>query len=557
MRWLSRWVAWPLLLATAATAEAPQPGVGQSVASPRLIVIVAVDQLRPDRLNAELPGGLGRLVREGRVYEDAALQHALTETCPGHATMLTGRHPAATGIPANATIDTAAGEELYCVHDASEDARVLGNPALGRSPRALRADTFGDWLKRASPESKVYAIAGKDRSAITLGGHAPDGVYWYDRHVTPRFTTSGYYADELPAWIAAWNGTDPPEDGFLAELPETWEHGPIAAPHRIDDFEGEDERLERVSGHPLVQGDLSEIGEQLYVSPHLDELTLHLATQLTEREGLGTDDTPDLLAVSLAGHDTVGHFYGPFSHESQDSLQRIDAGLAEFLEFLERQTEGRLLVVLTADHGVLPLPEFQAPEGEPPCPEEGGRVPVRWMMMKVLFGLHFELSPFSWPRSWLVIGGSQLGIDRRLAEQRGVDVARAIAAAERRLEAVPAITEVWTRDEIESREGELAQLYRNSFVPDRSGDMLVEGAPGCLIWPHDGGTTHGSPHAYDRRIPLVFHGPGIEPAGLPGAASTLDIAPTLGALLGIPVPSDLDGSVLFGGSQAAESADRR
>jgi hypothetical protein len=151
-----------------------------------------------------------------------------------------------------------------------------------------------------------------------------------------------------------------------------------------------------------------------------------------------------------------------------------------------------------------------------------------------------------------VIGGSQLGIDHGLARRRGVDIETAIAAAERRLEEVPAIAEVWTREEIETREGDTADLFRNSFVPDRSGDLLVEGAPGCLLWPFDAGSTHGSPHAYDRRIPLVFFGSGIEAAQVPGEASTLDIAPTLAGLLGIEPPGELDGRILFGGPEGPD-----
>ncbi|MDH3686275.1 MAG: alkaline phosphatase family protein [Myxococcales bacterium] len=552
MRWLSRWIAWLPLLAVGATAESPVADPAAAAPdAPRLVVVLAIDQLRADRLTEQSQAGLGRLVREGRVYENAALEHALTETCPGHVTMSTGRHPAAAGIPANTLVEEAAGEARYCVDDPSEDAAVLGNPAFGRSPRTLRVEALGDWLKRAHPESKVYSVAGKDRAAITLGGQQPDGAYWYDRHVTPRFTTSRYYASELPAWITEWNGSDPPNDGFLSELPEQWTHGSISDPYRIDDFDGENDRLERVSGHPLVSGDLAEIGDQLYASPHLDELTLQFAQELALREDLGTDDVPDLLAVSLSGHDVVGHLYGPYSHESQDTLRRIDEGLAGFLEFLEARTGGRLVIALTSDHGVLPLPEFRAPEGEPPCPEPGGRVGIRWMIAKVLIGLHFELSPFSWPRWWLVVGGSQLGIRRELAESRGVDIDEAIAAAERRLEAVPAIKEIWTRKEIETREGDLAELYRHSFVPGRSGDLLVEGAPGCLIWPFDAGSTHGSPHGYDRRVPLVFFGNGIAPARVSGPASTLDIAPTLAALLGITPPEGLDGRVLLGGPDPA------
>ena len=104
----------------------------------------------------------------------------------------------------------------------------------------------------------------------------------------------------------------------------------------------------------------------------------------------------------------------------------------------------------------------------------------------------------------------------------------------------------WTREEIESTPGDHAQLFRNSFVPGRSGDLVVEGEPGCLIWPFDAGTTHGSPHPYDRRVPLVFFGSGIEPAQLAEPASPLDIAPTLASELGIAIPDGLDGRVLFG-----------
>jgi hypothetical protein len=47
------------------------------------------------------------------------------------------------------------------------------------------------------------------------------------------------------------------------------------------------------------------------------------------------------------------------------------------------------------------------------------------------------------------------------------------------------------------------------------------------------GTRHGSAREEDRRIPWILWGDGIEPATL-GAVSTLDTAPTLAALLGVP-----------------------
>ena len=58
------------------------------------------------------------------------------------------------------------------------------------------------------------------------------------------------------------------------------------------------------------------------------------------------------------------------------------------------------------------------------------------------------------------------------------------------------------------------------------------------------GTSHGSPYPYDRAVPIVFLGPGIEPGRRFDAASTADIAPTVLDLLGIEPPSEMDGKVL-------------
>jgi hypothetical protein len=104
---------------------------------------------------------------------------------------------------------------------------------------------------------------------------------------------------------------------------------------------------------------------------------------------------------------------------------------------------------------------------------------------------------------------------------------------------------VWTPEEIERGEDEFARLYRNSFDPERSGDLVVQLAPTCLISPYDEGTSHGSPYLYDRAIPLIFWGAGIEGSQVAGPARTIDIAPTLAGRLKIPAAPGLDGRPLF------------
>src|SRR3989442_6974389 len=89
----------PLLLALAAGPSRPGP-------KPRLVVVITVDQLRPDyldRYRPQLKSGFAMLLKQGALFTDAYQDHAVTETAPGHSTILSGRWPAHTGIIRNAT----------------------------------------------------------------------------------------------------------------------------------------------------------------------------------------------------------------------------------------------------------------------------------------------------------------------------------------------------------------------------------------------------------------------------------------------------------------------
>jgi predicted AlkP superfamily pyrophosphatase or phosphodiesterase len=516
------------------------PRCAQGEEPPRLVLLLSVDQLRRDRIDSELPGGLGLLAREGRLYTEAVLDHAMTETCAGHATMLTGRHPGPAGVPGNRFVDAETGRSVYCVDDEAEDARVIG-AEHGRSPRLLRASTLGDWMKQRWPESRVFSVSGKDRAAITLGGHRADAAYWLNTEGEIGFTTSGYYRDTLPDWIQQWNGTEPLEDGFLARVPERWEHPEGEA--RPDDYFAESDRFGRTSGHPVRKGDAGETVRRFASTPFLDDMTLELARLLIEHERLGADASPDLLAIGLSASDYIGHLYGPESAEALDALKRLDASLGEFLSFLEERIgEGRTLVALTADHGVLPLPEWMAETGRSQCSVEGGRIGLRRFGLRFFWHVHWKFSPlFSMPGKLVRVEGSQLRVNRGLARSGEIDVAAVISDTEAWLEAQAGIREVWTRQELASRHDPIAELYRHSFDEERSGDLAVQLEPTCVLALEKGGTTHGTPYLYDRAVPILLYGPGIEPGHVRTPARTIDIAPTLATRLGIPFPDDLDG----------------
>ena len=257
----------------------------------------------------------------------------------------------------------------------------------------------------------------------------------------------------------------------------------------------------------------------------------------SRRRGSAGARRVDLLGISLSANDSVGHLYGPWSQEAQDHLARVDAALGVFLDFLEARTGGALLVALTADHGVLPLPEWEAAQGVSKCPVEGGRARSAGSVSPCFARLWWELGPWTrWFPRWL-----QFAEHARSASTAGSSRSRASRSSapsrrrRRRSRASRRSRTPGPRTRSARAQGPFAELYRHSFVHPLSGDLVLQIAEGCLVSDFDTGTTHGSPYLYDRRVPVLFRGPGIEPGRVPGRAATIDIAPTLAARLGVPL----------------------
>ena len=139
-----------LLFVCGGSGAGAQSGTGTDVrapAAPSLIVLITVDQLRDDyldRFGPQLNAGLARLARGGAWFTNAHHDHAITETAPGHATLLAGRFPRSTGIMAN---------RIGVIDEAAPLIGIAGAPAIpgaavitGASPRRFQGSTLVDWL---------------------------------------------------------------------------------------------------------------------------------------------------------------------------------------------------------------------------------------------------------------------------------------------------------------------------------------------------------------------------------------------------------------------------
>ena len=151
--------------------------------TPRLAVVISIDQLRYDYLERFGEhfgeGGFNLFLKKGANFANTHYRHSFTSTATGHAVILSGSHGNENGIIDNKWLHPDTLEEVYCVADKSAILIGTEDEAEGRSPRNFIGNTVGDQLKiSTSFRSRVISMAHKDRAAILMGGKLADAAYW-------------------------------------------------------------------------------------------------------------------------------------------------------------------------------------------------------------------------------------------------------------------------------------------------------------------------------------------------------------------------------------------
>ena len=520
------------------TAAPPPPPAPR----PTLIVLVTVDQLRPDyltRFGAQLTGGLGRLYRGGAVFTDAYQDHAITETAPGHASTLSGRFPRGTGIVTNTGGVYDPQAPLIGAHGGGDSE---GSPA---SPFRFRGSTLTDWLLVRDPRTRALSVSRKDRGAILPMGRAKQSVFWYDQDAPAGpagsspggFTTSHYYADTLPTWVAAFNAAHP----IGAYAGRAWT--PLLAADAYpepDTVSAENGGTDVAFPHALPR-DPQRTAVELTVTPWMDELTLDLALAGEHALALGVGPQTDVLAVSLSTTDAVGHRYGPDSKELHDQILRLDRYLGAFLDSLYRDHDStRVVVALTADHGVAPFPGVRTADRDRPA---DARFLDPWTLAAptraALRARGVDTTAFRF-------ADGVLQVNRAAFARAGVSVDSTVRAFADALRRTPGVMRAETLEETARRDttrDALARRWLHMIPADLDVALVVTPQP-YFPWGDPSHANHGSPHDYDAHVPIIFYGAPFKPGRYTRTVRVVDIAPTLAAVAGVRPTEGIDGVVL-------------
>jgi arylsulfatase A-like enzyme len=257
-----------------------------------------------------------------------------------------------------------------------------------------------------------------------------------------------------------------------------------------------------------------------------------------EGEKLGQRGATDLLTVSFSANDHVGHEVGPDAPEVHDISVETDKIIGKLFQFLDRRVGMQsVLVVLTADHGVSPVPEVNQARRMP-----GGRMPAGIVRDTVQGALTKKYGAGNWITS---PSEHSLYLNLDLIRERKLERAEVNRSAAEAALTIPHVFRAYTREQLMDGDVQRDPVGRrvvNGFNVRRGADVYLLLEPYWIYGAH--GTSHGSAFGYDAHVPVIFMGPGIKAGRFDESIVVNDIAPTLATLLGVETPSGSVGRAL-------------
>ncbi len=514
---------------------------------PALIVGIEISQFRYDYIprywDKLSDDGFKKLINRGSYCENTSFNYLFSDIGVGSATIATGANPSQHGIIANSWYNNLLDKIVYSIDD--KDANTVGGSydAGKYSPKNLMTSTFADEIKLSTNfRSKVIGISLDPQAAMFSTGNTANYAYWFDIN-NGNFITSSFYVDSLPAWVNDFNNkkfadtylgnewtTLYPMSEYTASLLdnnsyETGMFGQKVFPYILKDIVKKIDRREKY--------------ELLRYTPFGDNLAKDFAISAIIGEELGKDEFTDVLILSFTVSERIGNLFGPLSVETEDLILRLDKEIAHFIDFIEKNLgKENVLFFLTAEHGILHLPEYlqdhKIPSG---YFNAAGNIALLKSYMNNIYGKG------DWVRQYY---GQQIYLNRTLIEDSKLNLAevqRNVANLMLQFTGVANTMTATTLQSTDFTQG-IFETMQNGYCQKRSGDVLLNFTAG---WAEKPGITwdFSAPYGHDRRVPLIWYGWKIGHNTVRRPVSLIDIAPTICTLLEISYPNAATGKPIL------------
>jgi hypothetical protein len=497
--------------------------------TPRLVINIAIDQLRNDYLDAFVPlygeNGFKKLMSEGIVYNNASYSFASVDRASAIATISTGATPYYNNIIGQRWLDRKTLRPVWCV----DDAKYPGiRTQAASSPTKLLTSTLTDELKVATGgKAVVYAIAPFRDAAILSAGHAADGAVWLDEK-SGYWCTSQYYTKSMPLWLNAFNNLDAPASKIASA-----EWGPA------NDLVGNfsyfmQQGLQKPFKHKFT-GNRRYQEYQASALVNADLTTL--ALQCIASTGMGVDKVTDMLCLT--------YYAGNYDHrpvsecqiELQDTYVRLDQEIARLIEQAEsRIGKGNVLFVITStgysDTESADYEHYRIPTGT-------------FYLSRAVNLLNMYLGAF-WGQGKYVEAffRNQIFLNHQFLETKKISITDATNRAQEFLAMMSGVRNTYTSLQLLTSNNEHLSKIRNGFTSETCGDLIIDIAPGWKLLNEDT-QEQELVRASFIPFPIIIYGGSQEAQHVTTPITTECIAPTISKAIRIRAPNACSAKPLF------------
>lgn len=505
------------------------PAQNQARTAPRLVINIAIDQLRSDYLEAFTPlyseGGLKRLINGGTVFVNASYPFTPVDRASAIAALSTGTTPYYNSIVGSQWLNRETLRPVGCVDDI-RFAGLLTHEMT--SPDGLLTSTLGDELKvTTGGRAIVYSIAPYREAAVLSAGHAADAALWID-NVYGDWCTSTYYTKLIPSWLNVYNEQKAPAKK-IANI--QWE--PLYdVTGKYNYFLYTDDN--KPFKHKFT-GDFrySNYKESALINSDVTELAVHCIAST----GMGQDMMPDLLNLT--------YFAGTYGHqrvtdcqmELQDTYMRLDRELQRLMAYIDLHFGANDVLYVVTSTGYSDVE---------PADYAAFHIPTGTLnMTRTAHLLNMYLGGI-WGQGAYVESTyqNQIFLNHKLLETKKISLSEATGRAQELVAMMQGVRNVYTSLQLLTAQSPQMEKIRNAFHPQRCGDIIIEAAPGWTVLNEDTQQSKVSTASFIQ-FPIIVYGAGTQAERISAPVTTDRIAPTIARSIRIRAPNACSSEPLF------------